>query len=307
MSCSSRDFLVMTDLTRAELLALIRLSVELKGRLKAGEKLSYLQGRYAGLIFRKPSLRTRLSFEVGFRQLGGDTLFISSQEIDPGKREPVSDIARVLDRYLDLLIIRTFHQEEVEEFARWAEIPVINALTDLEHPCQVFCDLLTVYEKLGVLEKIKVAYLGDGNNVARSWIGAAHILDLDLWVATHPSTHPGPEFVASRQEGAKGRITITDDPLQAVRNADVVYTDVWASMGEKDKIEVRRSLLEPYRVDQQLMELAPQALIMHCLPAERGNEITDEVIEGRQSVVWDQAENRLYGQLALILWSLGLA
>ncbi|MFN3821351.1 MAG: ornithine carbamoyltransferase [bacterium] len=306
MDGEPRHFLKMTDLNREDILRLLSLSLQLKDQIKNGKLLEPLKGKHVGLIFHKPSLRTRLSFEVGVRLLGGNSLFITQQEIELGKREPISDVARVMGRYLDLIVIRTFHQEDVEEFSRWSPVSVINALTDWEHPCQVFCDLLTIIERLGKIEGIKIAFLGDGNNVARSWMGAAHLLDLDLWIATYPSTHPGREYYQSLLKNAVGKITITEDPYAAVRNAQVIYTDVWASMGEKEKIEERRNLLKPYQVNEDLLKVSPQALVMHCLPAERGNEITDGVLEGPQSVVWDQAENRLYGQLSLILWALRL-
>ncbi len=308
MFIEKHDFLSVTDFTRADLLHLLRHSLLLKDQTKAGVCPQPLLGKEAGLIFHKPSLRTRLSFEVGVRQLGGSAMFITNQEIELGKRESIADVARVLSRYVDLIVIRTFKQADVEELAYWADAPVINALTDHEHPCQIFCDLLTIYEKLHTVEGFKITYLGDGNNVARSWMAAAKLLDIDLWIATRPETHPGYEFLANMLDGARGRITITDDPIQAVKDAVVVYTDVWASMGEKDKAEERARLLENYRLDGNLMEYAsPNCLVMHCLPAERGREITDEIIDGPNSVVFDQAENRLHGQKSIILWCLGLS
>ncbi|MBM3328365.1 MAG: ornithine carbamoyltransferase [Calditrichaeota bacterium] len=308
MSNQPRDFLNLTDLTRADLLHLLHHAVHLKDRTRSGECPTPLSGEEAALIFHKPSLRTRLSFEVGIRQLGGNAMFITDREIELGKRETTADVARVLSRFAQLIVIRTFKQSDVVELAHYAPVPVINALTDLEHPCQIFCDLLTIFEKLQTVEGLKIAYLGDGNNVARSWIGAANRLDIDLWVGTRPETDPGSDFVEAMTDGARGRITITDDPLAAARGADVLYTDVWASMGEKEKVGERASLLEPYRLDERLLEAAsPHCLVMHCLPAERGREITDGVIEGPHSVVFDQAENRLHGQKSLILWCLGRA
>jgi ornithine carbamoyltransferase len=233
-------------------------------------------------------------------------MFITDKEIQLGVRETIADAARVLSRYLDLIVIRTYHQSDLEELAKWADVPVINALTDLLHPCQIFCDLLTIREKLGRIENLKISYFGDGNNVARSWINAARHLDIDLWIATRPETHPGKEFIEQAQANARGRVTVTDDPQAAAKGADVVYTDVWASMGEKDKLDERMKLLEPLRLTTALLQDAkPSCIVMHCLPAERGREITDEVMESAQSVVFDQAENRLHGQKSLMMWCLG--
>jgi len=302
-----RDFLSFNDINRDELVELLDHSGRLKEQTRAGVCPQPLAGRAVGLIFHKPSLRTRVSFEVGIHQLGGSTLFITDREIELGVRETIADAARVLSRYLDLIVIRTYHQSDIAELARWAESPVINALTDLLHPCQIFCDLLTIREKLGRSEDFKIAYLGDGNNVARSWMEAAHHLAIDLWIATRAETHPGQEFLAEALKGARGRITITDDPQSAAHKADVLYTDVWASMGEKDKAAERTRLLAPYQLNAGLLSRAKsKALVMHCLPAERGREITDELMESPQSVVFDQAENRLHGQKSLMMWCLGV-
>ncbi len=300
------DFLAMTDLSREEFLGLIEVAIRLKDQTKAGVCPQLLAGKTAGLVFHKPSLRTRISFEVGVNQFGGKSLFITDQEIQLGVRESVADAARVLSRFLDIIIIRTFKQSDVEELARWADIPVINALTDWLHPCQIFCDLLTIREKLGVMEGLKVSYFGDGNNVTRSWINAARLLNIDLWVATSPENHPGREFVANAAAIGRGRITVTEDAQEAARGADVLYGDVWASMGEKNKAAEKAHSLERFQINQALVSKAKEGcLVMHCLPAERGREVTDEVIDGANSVVFDQAENRLHGQKALMLWALG--
>ncbi len=301
-----RDFLAMTDLTRADFLRLIDEAIRLKDQTKSGVCPQLLTGKTAGLVFHKPSLRTRISFEVGVNQFGGKGMFITDKEIQLGVRESIADAARVLDRFLDIIVIRTFKQSDIEELAHWAEIPVINALTDMLHPCQIFCDLLTIREKLGDVEGIKLSYFGDGNNMARSWMNAAKMLNIDLWIATPPETHPGKEFLAEVEADSRGRITITDDPKAAAKNADVLYTDVWASMGEKDKVAERMALLKDYQINQELVDLSRKnSLVMHCLPAERGKEITDEVIDGTHSVVFDEAENRLHGQKAIMLWALG--
>jgi len=301
-----RDFLSFADLSRADFLHLIDHAVRLKDQTRAGVCPQPLLNKTVGLIFHKPSLRTRISFEVGVKQLGGAGFFITDKEIELGKRESIADVARVLSRYVDMIVIRTYKQSDVAELAQWADAPVINALTDLLHPCQVFCDLLTAKEKLGTVEGLKVTYLGDGNNMARSWIEAARLLDMDLWIATRPETHPGKEFIAEVMANGRGKVTVTDDPKAAVKNADIVYTDVWASMGEKDKAAERANLLAAYQISSKLMSNAkPNCLVMHCLPAERGKEITDEVIDGPNSVVFDEAENRLHGQKSLMMWCMG--
>ena len=303
MTSKPRDFLAMTDMGREEFKDLIDHAVRLKDQTRAGVCPQPLAGKAVGLIFHKPSLRTRISFEVGVQQLGGNALFITDKEIQLGVRETIADVARVMSRYVDMIVIRTFHHRDLEELAEWADVPVINALTDLLHPCQVFSDLLTIKEKLGSVEGIKVTYFGDGNNMARSWINAANLLNIDLWIATAPDTHPGEEFVQKALEGAAGRVTITDNPSQAAEGADVLYTDVWASMGEKEQASERARILERMQLNQErLSEAKPGCLIMHCLPAEREREITAEVIDGPNSVIFDEAENRLHGQKSIMMW-----
>ena len=303
-----RDFLSIPALTRDEMLNLLDHAIHLKKLTAGGKCPQPFKGKMAGLVFHKPSLRTRISFEVGMFQLGGSAMFITDREIELGVRETISDAAQVLSRYLDLIVIRTYKQSDVEELAQHAEIPVINALTDLLHPCQIFCDLLTIKEKFHTVEGIKVTYLGDGNNIARSWINAARLLDIDLWIATGSDTHPGKEFVANAMANAVGKVTITDNHQEAVENADVIYTDVWASMGEKSKAEERAEMLKNFQVNMSLLRMAkPSCIVMHCLPAERGKEITNAVIDSPQSVVFDQAENRLHGQKSLMMWCFGLA
>jgi len=306
MSNATRDFLAVTNLAREDFINLIEQSIRLKDQTKAGVCPRLLKGKMVGLIFHKPSLRTRTSFEVGVHQLGGGAMFITDKEIQLGVRESIADAARVLSRFLDAIVIRTYHQSDIEELAEWADVPIINVLTDLLHPCQIFCDLLTIREKLGVLEGIKIVYLGDGNNVARSWINVTKLLNIDLWIATPSVTHPGNAFLKEAQEDAQGIVTVTDNPIEAVRDADVVYTDVWTSMGEKNKAAEHAKLLKSFQINRDLLnKTKPGCLVMHCLPAERGREITDEVMDSPQSVVFDQAENRLHGQKALLLWTLG--
>ncbi len=306
-----RDFLSLQDFSAVEIRVLLDLAKDLKSRLKKGELQPLLAGKTLAMIFEKPSTRTRISFEVGMWQLGGAALFLSSQELQMGRGEPVKDTAAVLSRYVNGIMIRTFDHATVQELARYASVPVVNGLTDLLHPCQVLADLLTIEEKKGHLQGVKIAYTGDGNNVAHSLLLGCSKMGLDLAVATPPSHRPLPKIVAEAlanagQSGSK--IFITDDPSEAVKNADVIYTDVWTSMGqEKEKAE-RRTIFAPYQINSNLVKMAsPDVLIMHCLPAYRGEEITTQVLEGERSVVLDQAENRLHAQKALLALLMGTA
>lgn len=306
MMKNSHDLLALSNVKRDQFIQLIDQAIRLKDQTRSGVCPKSLEGKSVGLIFHKPSLRTRVSFEVGIKHFGGHSLFITDKEIQLGGRESIADAGRILSRYLDLIVIRTFHQKDIEELAQHAEAPVINALTDLLHPCQVFCDVLTIKEKLGTIEGVKVSYFGDGNNMARSWINAARLLNIDLWIATSADTHPGVEFLANAEQDMIGRVTVTDDPAAAANDADVIYTDVWASMGEKDLAEAREALLVKMQVNNELVAQAKSnCIVMHCLPAERGREITDDVMDGIHSVVFDQAENRLHGQKALMMWCMG--
>lgn len=304
-----RDFLSLQDFNAAEIRVLLDLAKDLKSRQKKGEAQPLLAGKTLAMIFEKPSTRTRISFEVGMWQLGGAALFLSSQELQMGRGEPIKDTAAVLSRYVDGIMIRTFDHDAVRELARYASVPVVNGLTDLLHPCQVLADLLTIEEKTGRLQGVRVAYTGDGNNVAHSLLLGCSKMGLDLAVATPSSHQPLPEIVAKALANADqsgSRIVITDDPKEAVKNADVIYTDVWTSMGqEKEKAE-RRKIFARYQIAGSLVKIAgPDVLIMHCLPAYRGEEITAEVLEGEQSVVLDQAENRLHAQKALLALLMG--
>ncbi len=291
-----RDFLTIPDLSRPELLALF----DLAARMKRGEyRERPLAGKTLGMIFAKSSTRTRVSFEVGMFQLGGHALFLSSRDIQLGRGEPIRDTARVLSRYVDGIMIRTFDQAEVEELARYASVPVINGLTDLQHPCQVLADLMTIREALGGWEGKVVAWVGDGNNVAHSWLDAAGVLGFELRLACPAGYRPHPDIVARNR--ALTQVLLTDDPAEAVRGAHVVNTDVWASMGQEAEQAERERAFAGYIVDGALMRLAASgAIFLHCLPAHRGEEVSDEVIEGPQSRVWDEAENRLHAQKALM-------
>ncbi len=297
----TRHFLAIPDFTRSELLTLF----DLAARMKRGEySAKPLAGKTLGMIFAKSSTRTRVSFEVGAYQLGGHALFLSSRDIQLGRGEPIRDTARVLSRYLDGIMIRTFDHADAEELARYGSIPVINGLTDLLHPCQVLADLLTVRESLGGWDRKVVAWVGDGNNMANSWINAAGSLGFELRLACPEGYRPNAEILKRNQ--GKVRIALTTDPREAVRGAHVVTTDVWASMGQEQEQEVRARAFEGYIVDGALMRLADaSAIFLHCLPAHRGEEVSEEVLEGPQSRVWDEAENRLHVQKALLATLMG--
>jgi ornithine carbamoyltransferase len=263
-----------------------------------------LLGKTLGMIFAKASTRTRVSFEVGAFQLGGHALFLSARDIQLGRGEPIRDTARVLSRYLDGIMIRTYDHADVEELARYASIPVINGLTDLLHPCQVLADLLTVREALGGWDGKVMAWIGDGNNMANSWINAAGTLGFELRLACPKGYEPNPEIL--KRNSSRTRITLTADPKEAARGAHVINTDVWASMGQEEEQEKRVRAFQGYMVDAGLMSsAAPGAIFLHCLPAHRGEEVAEEVIEGKQSRVWDQAENRLHVQKAVMAVLMG--
>jgi ornithine carbamoyltransferase len=296
---AKRDFLRLTDLSRAELVELLERAAEWKLIGKRGPH--PLAGRAVGLVFEKASTRTRVSFAVACSQLGASEMMLSPRDMQLGRGEPIRDTARVLSRYLDALVVRTYAHEKLEELARWATVPVVNALTDASHPCQVLADLLTVAERLGhdrvARGDLVVAWVGDGNNMANSWLEAALLLGFELRIACPPGYGPDPELV--RRVGA--RALLVDSPAEAMRGAQVVNTDVWASMGQEAEVEERRRAFRDYIVDRRGMALArPDAVVLHCLPAHRGEEIEEEVLEGPQSAVFDEAENRLHAQKALL-------
>jgi ornithine carbamoyltransferase len=296
-----RDFLTLADCDRAELDHLLELAVRLKEAWRAGQGETPLRGKALGLVFHKPSLRTRLSFEVAMLQLGGHGIHITDREIGFGKRESIADIGRVMSRYLSGIMIRTFAQSDVEALAQASSVPVINGLTDQTHPCQVLSDLLTIRERGLPLDGIKIAYLGDGNNIVHSWLNAALSYGFDFVFAGPEGYDPDPLTLARSRARSRGSVSVSRDAHEAVRGAHVVYTDTWASMGQESEAERRRQVFPPYQVNAALLEAAdPGAIVMHCLPAHRGEEITDEVMDGPQSVVFDQAENRLHGQKAIL-------
>jgi len=296
-----RDFLQIPDFSSEEIHRLIDLAGEMKDGAYDRKPLA---GKTLAMIFAKSSTRTRVSFEVGTYQLGGHALFLSSRDIQLGRGEPIRDTARVLSGYVDGIMIRTFAQQEVEELARYSSVPVINGLTDSFHPCQVLADLMTVREALGGWAGKRVAWIGDGNNMAHSWLNAAGLLGFELVLACPKGYLPDPEVVA-RNAGLTS-VRVVTDPREAVEAAHVVTTDVWASMGQEDEAEARRTAFAGYLVDEALMAGAgPGAIFLHCLPAHRGEEVTEAVLEGPQSRVWDEAENRLHVQKALMALLMG--
>ena len=300
---TKRDFLAMTDASREELHGL----VELAGRMKRGAyRETPLVGKSLAMVFAKSSTRTRVSFEVGTYQLGGQALFLAARDIQLGRGEPLRDTARVLSRYVSGIVIRTYDHAEVVELAQYATVPVINGLSDLLHPCQVLADLLTIREALGGWEGRRVAWVGDGNNMANAWIQAAAVLGFELRLACPRGFEPDRAILEEAKARIGDCVVLTDVPEEAVEGAHVVNTDVWASMGQEDEAATRRVAFRGYTVDAALMRRAdPGAIFLHCLPAHRGEEVTSEVIEGAQSRVWDEAENRLHVQKALLARLLG--
>ena len=295
-----RSFTRVADWSRAELLQVLELADELKRKQQAGEVHHLLPGRTLGMIFQKPSTRTRVSFEVGIYQLGGTALYLSAGDLQLGRGETIKDTAVVLSRYLDAVMIRTFAQADVEELAANASIPVINGLTDSSHPCQALADMMTIRERFGRVEGLKVVYLGDGNNVCASLMVACAKLGMDFVAATPASYRPVEDAVQIARE-AGGSVELTDDPRAAVTGADVLYTDVWTSMGQDAERDQRLRDLAGYGIDAELVRRAgDDAIVLHCLPAHYGEEITEEVLYGPKSAVWDEAENRLHAQKALM-------
>ena len=295
-----RSFTRVADWSREELLEVLDLADELKRLQRGDEEHHLLPGRTLGMIFQKPSTRTRVSFEVGIYQLGGTGLYLSAVDLQLGRGETIKDTAIVLSRYLDAIMIRTFAQSDVEELAENATIPVINGLTDSSHPCQALADVMTIRERFGRLEGLKVVYLGDGNNVCASLMVASAKLGMAFVAATPPEYRPDDEVVKIAR-AARGSVELVDDPAGAVEGADVLYTDVWTSMGQEDERNKRLQDLAGFGIDGELVTRAgPEAIVLHCLPAHYGEEITEDVLYGPQSAVWDEAENRLHAQKALM-------
>jgi ornithine carbamoyltransferase len=298
-------FLSAADLTRERSLHLFRLAAALKQRWKTGDRAVPLAGRTLALIFEKPSLRTRVTFEVGIVQLGGRAVYLAGSEVGMGTRESVPDVARNLSRWVDGIAARVYAHDTVESLARHASVPVINGLSDFEHPCQALADYFTLWERGLDVGAMRLAYIGDGNNVCHSVMLLGALLGTEVKVACPRGYEPDPG-VQARVRSLGGRLTVTADPKEAATGADVLYTDVWISMGQEAEREGRRTVFKPYQINEALVGVAkPSALVMHCLPAHRGEEITDAVLDGPQSIVLDQAENRLHAQKAIILELLG--
>jgi ornithine carbamoyltransferase len=292
-----KDLLSISDFSQQEVLNLLDKSTDLKNKRQKGIEHLPLKGQTLGMIFNKHSTRTRISFEVGMFELGGHALFLTSDQLQLNRGETIKDSAQVLSRYLNAILIRTYDHEEVIALAEHASIPVINGLTDLNHPLQILADIFTVKEKLGHIQGVKVAYVGDGNNVAYSWMLGASLMGMHLAIACPKSYQP--ESIPALS--GTGKVEILEDPFEAVKNADVIYTDVWISMGQEEDIEKKKKLLLPYQINQKLVNAAKkEVLVMHCLPAHREMEITSEVLDGKHSIVFDQAENRLHVQKAIL-------
>jgi ornithine carbamoyltransferase len=297
-----RDLLRINDLTKAEIEHLLALAGQLKADLRAGTPHPRLAGRTMAMIFEKPSLRTRVTFEVGMVQLGGAAIHLAPGDIKLGERETPGDIARNLERWVDLIMARVFDHDTVSDLAKGARIPVINGLSDLHHPCQVLSDCFTLLEHRGRIAGTRVVFVGDGNNMVHSWMDAAARLDFDFVLACPPGYEPDPTITAE----AGKRVTVTHDVEAAVAAADVLYTDVWTSMGQESEAAARRRAFKKFQLNDRIVGLAkPDALVMHCLPAHRGEEITESVLDGPRSVVFDQAENRLHVQKAIMVWLAG--
>ena len=300
----NKHFISLADLAPTDIQGLLDSAVALKAERERGGNEPILAGKVLGMVFQKPSLRTRVSFEMGMHHLGGDAMYLSPDEIGLGKRESVADVARVLSRYVDGIMARVFAHDHVLELARHSRVPVINGLSDYNHPCQGLADLLTIYEKKGALKGVTLAYVGDANNVLTSLFFGGSKLGLRVVAANPPGYEPDPEVPElARRFAAEsgGSVEVTNDPHTAVRGADVIYTDVWTSMGQEAEREKRLQVFPPYQVNAQLVsEAKADAIVMHCLPAHRGEEITDEVVDGPHSVVFDQAENRLHAQKAVL-------
>jgi ornithine carbamoyltransferase len=307
-SPNPRHYLTVSDLASDEILFLINRALKLKNRYESGRPYRPAVGKVIGLLFEKPSTRTRVSFEAAMLQLGGNMTFLSSRDLQLRRGEPLKDTARVLSRYLDCLVVRTFSQDVVDELARWSDIPVINGLTDQHHPCQVLSDIMTVMEyKDEDMGALKVAWVGDGNNVAHSWIQAASRLGFALALACPKGYEPDQEILSRAQAESTAPITLTTDPKEAVEGADVINADVWASMGQEQEASKRHEIFAPYQINYALLAKAKtDAIVLHCLPAHRGEEISEEVLEGQHSVVWDQAENKMHLHKAVLEWAMGL-
>ena len=303
VNLKGRNILSVAGLSKNEIYAILEETKRLKN-LPFKKTSSLLQGRALGLLFEKPSTRTRTSFEVAMFQLGGNTIYLRSDELQLRRGEPIKDTARVLSRYLNGLVIRTYKQETLDQFAEHSGIPIINGLSDLEHPTQILCDLYTILEEKEELEDLKLAWIGDGNNVCNSWILACGKIGIDMVAACPKGFEPNTQILERARKCAEtsgSKLSIVNDPREAAKGADVLYTDVWASMGQEEEVKERQRAFEGYQINNALIKMAKEdAVVMHCLPAHRGMEITDEALEGKQSIVWEQSENKLHGAKAIL-------
>ena len=301
-----RDFLSIADYSREEIEEIFQITKDLKDKTKNRTKHHLCEGLTMSMIFAKPSARTRISFETGMVQLGGYALYLSPNDIGIGKRESVKDIARVISRYNDIIMARLFDHEHILELAKYASVPVINGLTDYNHPCQIMADMYTVKEHFNRIENLKITYVGDGNNVANSWINLAAKLPMHLVICSPSGYEPDKTTVDYAKNQGISQIEVLSDPIESVKDADIIYTDVWASMGQEEEAAERKKVFMKYQINDELLKHAdPNAKVMHCLPAHRGDEITDPVIDGPQSIVFDEAENRMHVQKAIIVKLLG--
>lgn len=302
----NKDFVAITDLTADEIHALFQLTLDLKEKTRKGKKHHLLEGLTLAMIFQKPSARTRVSFEVGMFQLGGHALYLAPSDIGLGKRESVADVARVLSRYNDGIMARVFGHADVEELARHASVPVINGLSDLVHPCQVMGDMLTILEHRGGFENLRLAFVGDGNNLANSWLNMASLIPMELHLAIPEGYDPDKVVLSKAKETGVSEIRIFRDAYEAVKGADIIYTDVWASMGQEKEAAKRKKAFQDFQVNGTLVaEANSDVKVMHCLPAHRGDEITDGVMDGPHSIVFDEAENRMHIQKAIMVRLMG--
>jgi len=298
----AKDFLHITDFTADEILETLDLSRSIKAKFYAGEKYRPFKGQTLAMIFAKPSARTRISFETGFFRLGGHALFLGPDDIGIGKRESIADIAQVLSRYNDMIMARLFDHEHILKLAKHATVPVINGLTDFNHPCQIMADILTVLEHRKSLDELKITYVGDGNNIVHSWLALAMRIPFNFTIACPENYKPDMELVEKARKEGLSEVHVSHEPYDAVQDADVIYTDVWASMGQKEEAEMRRRDFAAFQVNAELMAATgKKTFFMHCLPAERGVEVTDEVCDADYSIIFDEAENRMFAQNAIMV------
>ena len=299
----AKHFLHISDYSTDQIWEILHLSKELKTKFHNKENFKPFRDRSLAMIFAKPSARTRVSFETGFEWMGGHALFLGPNDIGIGKREAIKDISRLFSRYNDVIMARLFDHNHIIELAEYSDIPVINGLTDYNHPCQIICDILTIWEHKGSLDNLKICYMGDGNNIVHSWLQLASRLPMDFVCCGPEGFEPDLETVKMVQNSASSSFQLSHDPISAVRDADVIYTDVWASMGQKEEATEREKVFAPYQVNKNLINnTGKDTLFMHCLPAERGREVTDEVMESKNSIVFDQAENRMHAQNAIMVY-----